>query len=43
MDGGDAIDFEVADVGTELFSPEVIEVGDGVVVAFGGVITQPPF
>ena len=43
MDGGDAIDLDIVDVGTELFSPEVIEVGDGVVIAFGRVIAQPPF
>ena len=43
MDSGDAIDFDVADVGAELFSAKVVEIMDRVMVGFCGVISQPPF
>ena len=41
LDGWDAIDFYIADVGAMLLSPKMIKVCDGVVVCFARVIVQP--
>ena len=43
LDGWDAIDFHIVDMGAELFSPKVVEICDGIVVGFHRVVPQPSF